>query len=416
MDRDFLLALGRGTAAAKSASNPTKSIGLASISQSSSTFSPSTTLEPLYILRTHTTDVTAVAFLLRHQCLATGDAAGTVIIHSLSTRRPLVTINAHAEGVMCIQSLCTFPDATAAEDAWAPGGRELLLTQGRDNDLHVWDLAALLDGREGKMHTIPVNSLNFCSFDLAQSRPRPGVSEEGQGGGVMMATVNALEVESYDLLDLSRRNFLRRAAGKMDGVKDGIVMCVRFYRDAKAGALRLAVGYESGIIRVWDVEGGKCVGEVKVLGQPVLCMDVDSDGKRMVAGGAEEKVVGFGTRFDEELSPLSVLSSPLPTSKGISAIRVRHDGKLAALGCWDFTLRLVSPKTLKPLAVLRLHRAGITSIDMGDGSIGGLEEPGSTVGEKEQGKVLGRTQDAMPGGLIAAASRDGRVSVWRPYP
>ena len=71
--------------------------------------------------------------------------------------------------------------------------------------------------------------------------------------------------------------------------------------------------------------------------------------------------------------------------EGVGDVRVRQDGRTVAVGGWDARLRLFHMRTGKRLAVLRQHRASITSVEFD---------------EK---------------GILACGSRDKTVSLWDLY-
>jgi len=98
------------------------------------------------------------------------------------------------------------------------------------------------------------------------------------------------------------------------------------------------------------------------------------------------------TRVRAQISTCSSASAGKP---GVSLCRFRSgDGRLFAVGGWDMRLRIfdraVSGRDVGPLAILRGHAGSVNAVDW--------------------------APDAAESGLLATASDDGRICVWRCFP
>ena len=92
-------------------------------------------------------------------------------------------------------------------------------------------------------------------------------------------------------------------------------------------------------------------------------------------------------QVNKDTKVLTLLKNRQLPTKGISSLKIRHDGKILCAGSWDSTIRLFSwlkPQNLKPLGALKFHEQPIDSID-------------------------------VTFGLIAAGSSDGYVTIWDVY-
>jgi len=105
------------------------------------------------------------------------------------------------------------------------------------------------------------------------------------------------------------------------------------------------------------------------------------------------------------------LETPYP---GRSALAIRQDDRLLAAAGWDGFARLYSAKNGAPLAALDFHRDGLFAIafaplklDLGGGG-GARDEDDSSDDE----------DDMIAGGkaLLATGGKEGKISLWNPYP
>ncbi|XP_059404674.1 guanine nucleotide-binding protein subunit beta-like protein 1 [Carassius carassius] len=78
------------------------------------------------------------------------------------------------------------------------------------------------------------------------------------------------------------------------------------------------------------------------------------------------------------------------TNPGVSQLRIRADGKILATAGWDNNIRVFGWKKLKPLAVLQHHTDMVNTVAFSD-----HQDP--------------------PQRLLAAGSKDQRISVWSIY-
>lgn len=113
---------------------------------------------------------------------------------------------------------------------------------------------------------------------------------------------------------------------------------------------------------------------------------------------------------------------------GQQSLRVRSDGRLLVTGGWDSRVRLYSTKTLKEVAVLKWHNAGVYAVDfgevLGEDDVEKAVDEQRTAGEgtqvvkKETGLAKLQRQRERAVQMkhwVAAGAKDGRVSLWEVF-
>ncbi|CBX93982.1 hypothetical protein LEMA_P036560.1 [Plenodomus lingam JN3] len=129
--------------------------------------------QPSYILRGHVAPIHSLCFLRRNTRLLTGDADGWVVYWKVETKRALAVWKAHHAAIL----------------GTAEWGRDRIITHGRDNSLRIWQLrqadeatlsttlpadqAAADQPKPWLLHTLPVNTLNFCAFSMSHNDNHP---------------------------------------------------------------------------------------------------------------------------------------------------------------------------------------------------------------------------------------------------
>ncbi|KAL8180293.1 UNVERIFIED_CONTAM: hypothetical protein K2H54_019469 [Gekko kuhli] len=115
-------------------------------------------------------------------------------------------------------------------------------------------------------------------------------------------------------------------------------------------------------------------------------MKVSSSNGRKEAGGSEHRQ---GSVISDAVLLIMQQTCQL-TNPGIADVTLRPDRKILATAGWDYRIRIFGWKKLKPLAVLDYHTATVHCVAFSDHS-----QPSER--------------------LMAAASKDHRISVWAIY-
>ncbi|KAJ3090077.1 Guanine nucleotide binding protein (G protein), beta polypeptide 1-like [Quaeritorhiza haematococci] len=134
------------------------------------------------------------------------------------------------------------------------------------------------------------------------------------------------------------------------------------------GQILIAAGYENGVVIVWDAMKGKMIGKMKHHEEPVLALDITSDGSYGFSGGADSLLVRFSTSFRERIfnfkdgTPAEDARTIDVKYRGLSDVRVRGDDRIVATGGWDAKIRIFGVKKFTPLAILKQHRESVFCI------------------------------------------------------
>jgi len=152
-------------------------------------------------------------------------------------------------------------------------------------------------------------------------------------------------------------------------------------------------GYEDGSLLRWSVTGGEEAGGVvagreSVFSEPLLAIACNRKGTLGVCGGAVDELAVFVV--DE--GRLAVTKRHNIANRGINSLCLRDDEKLMASGGWDGRIRLFSWPKFTPLAILSAHRDGVATV-----------------------RFSGPLPVLDGGQLLAAASKDQRISLWSLY-
>lgn len=284
--------------------------------------------------------------------LFSGSQNGLVHIWSLQTRRVLTTLDSHAG--QCVTWLQTLPQG------------HQLLSQGRDLKLCLWDLA---EGRNTVVDCVHLESIGFCqSSILARGQQHWTLAVPGRG------------TDEVQILEMPSKTSVCTLKPEADA-KPGMPMCLELWQDSSSRPL-LLVGYEDGSVALWDISQRKVCSRVACHTEPVMSLDFDSQKTRGVSGSAEKALAVWSL---DEQQALQVCRTHEITNPGIADVKIRPDHKILATAGWDHRVRVFHWRTMKPLAVLAFHSATVHCLAFADD------------------------------GLLAAGSKDQRISVWSLY-
>ncbi|XP_067262534.1 guanine nucleotide-binding protein subunit beta-like protein 1 isoform X3 [Chanodichthys erythropterus] len=247
--------------------------------------------------------------------------------------------------------------------------------------IHVWNLTTrraehVLESHAGNsviwLHTFKDSSsslisqgrdMRLCVWDLSEDRSK--VTDSLLTGSVGFCQCSLLESRPGSAL-------LAHPTEHMEEANSGPVLCA---------------GYEDGSLVLWDVSHRRPFSCLKAHPEPVMCLDIDVCRQKGISGSSE-KILQSWT-FDEQQN-LQMRDCVQMTNPGVSQLRIRADGKILATAGWDNNIRVFGLKNLKPLAVLQHHTDMVNSVAFSD-----HQDP--------------------PQRLLAAGSKDQRISVWSIY-
>ncbi|KAM4827501.1 guanine nucleotide-binding protein subunit beta-like protein 1 isoform 1-T5 [Thomomys bottae] len=314
--------------------------------------------DPQFVLRGTQSAVNTLHFCRESQAqgsslLFSGSQGGLVHIWSLQTRRAVTILDGHGgQGVTWLQSL--------------PQGSQIL-SQGRDLRLCLWDLA---EGRNAIVDSVRLESVGFCkSSILANGQP------------CWMLAVPGKDTDEVQILEMPSKTSVCTLKPEADA-KPGMPMCLRLWQANGSARPLLLAGYEDGSVALWDISERKVCSQVCCHEEPVMGLDFDSQKARGVSGSAGKALAVWS--LDGQPS-LQMCSTHELTNPGIAEVTIRPDHKILATAGWDHRVRVFHWKTMKPLAVLGFHSASVHCVAF------------------------------AADGLLAAGSKDQRISVWSLY-
>ncbi|KAG2471048.1 TRXR2 reductase, partial [Polypterus senegalus] len=149
----------------------------------------------------------------------------------------------------------------------------------------------------------------------------------------------------------------------------------------------LLAGYENGSLTLWSLSERRQLCSLSCHNEPVLSLDFDSE-KLQGVSGAPDKTIKIW-KLDGQ-NCLKLKRSFDVVNPGISHLCIREDKKILAAAGWDHRIRIFGWKKMSPLAVLRFHTESVHCVTFSD-------------------------HEMSSDRLMAAGSKDQRISVWSIY-
>ncbi|KAJ5832757.1 hypothetical protein N7474_001068 [Penicillium riverlandense] len=427
---------------------------------------------PIYILRGHTAPIHALHIFNHNLRLISGDADGWIVVWDLVTKRAVTVWKAHSGAVLEVKGFTL------------GGNVSEIYTHGRDHKLCVWKIRAedesFLDktlpvdradsSESGEtqrqpwlLHSLPVNALNFCAFDMTFLHTDCSPEEKSGSDNrcaTLFAVPNALDSGGVDIFHLPSERRLSTIRSD-PSTKTGMVMAVHLFV-SPSGDLYLASAYEDGHVMSF-LHRGPLKSTINLEGnassdawkwekiyacrphtQPVLSIDGSPSQDYFLSSSADALIVKHPVLRSEsggyiptpryvEDSPLKIVNTK---HSGQQGLRIRSDGMVFATAGWDSRVRVYSGKTIKELAVLKWHKDGCYAVAFGKtdnitessthGAPGKDAEDTGTgseyaemAGEKPERSLATvqnqRNMKVQQTHWLAAGSKDGKISLWDIY-
>jgi ASTRA-associated protein 1 len=350
---------------------------------------------------------------------------------------------------------------------------------GRDHRLRVWQLKELdfnnLDARlpvEGELpdmrrepwllHSLSVNTLNFCPFAMCYDQDKSEELSQGSASNPLTSTLEAClpyDVTSLSLQpDSTNRPILISVSNALDSgaidffnlpserrvytlpadkeIKTGMVMALSLSKHSSDEQLIVVSGYESGHVMVHLAQsnvGGEPWSWKKVLvsqphSQPLLSLDVSQTESSFFTSSADAIITKFAIPTNASTPEVVEMSKKVLNTKhaGQQSLRMRSDGKIFATAGWDARIRVYSAKAMRELAVLKWHKDGCYAVAFAsinpekDRSSTPAISNGRDVVPAHQGSALDaikeqRSVRAQNTHWLAAGGKDGKISLWDIY-
>ncbi|GAB0196930.1 guanine nucleotide-binding protein subunit beta-like protein 1 [Grus japonensis] len=319
--------------------------------------------DPQFVLRGTGAAVHTLHFSCGNQepdvpILFSGSENGFIHVWNLKTHRVDKTLDGHGgSSVYCVETM---------------GGKNRLLSQGRDQRICLWDLA---EGRTSVTNSVFTENVGFC---------RCALLKVAQGRWLMAMAAKA--PEEVQVLELPSKTSVCTLKPEV-GAKLGMPMCLKLWQHNCDSQPLLLAGYEDGSVVLWNLSMGKALSQLACHQEPVMSLDFDSEKEKGISGSSE-KVLSIWSLNEQQ--NLQVYKTQKLVNAGISDITIRPDKKILATAGWDHRIRIFGWKKLKPLAVLDYHTATVHCVSFSD-----HRNPCER--------------------LLAAGSKDHRISIWSIY-
>ncbi|KAF9466576.1 WD-40 repeat-containing protein [Collybia nuda] len=388
---------------------------------------------PTHLLRSHSSFISAVAFSDDNERLYSGDGSGHVVVTSTRSLRTITSWYAHTDGLLGVEE-------------W--GNR--VITQARDNKLHVWarieelPASARLGGSAAQPNlptpalcfSMDVNALNYCRFSLTGLPRNHLVKDENDSG--LLAVPNLVDSSVADIWALPSCQRVHAAIGQAgrrstllsgEKSKTGILMSLHLFSASREQyvltatsskvdeELRILCAYESGEVTLrryasvdlqTSVEGAgwEVIWNVKLHVESVMAMRVSRANDLALTVSADHLICRYDIS-SVDITPEITCVTHRTKHPGNASIAIRDDGKICAVGGWDGKIRLYTTRTLKPLGTLEYHKTSCQVVEFSRSAdtVVAREEDESD-NEISEDEKLNRTRWLVGGG------KDNRVSVW----
>ncbi|KAM8797903.1 guanine nucleotide-binding protein subunit beta-like protein 1 [Eudromia elegans] len=290
--------------------------------------------------------------------LFSGSENGFVHVWNLKTHRVDTALDGHGrKSVYWVETM----------DA-----KERLLRLGRDQRICLWDLA---EGRTSVTDSVFTENVGFCRCSLLK------VAQ-----GRWLLAMAAKSLEEVQVLELPSKTSVCTLKPEV-GAKLGMPMCLKLWQLDSASQPWLLAGYEDGSVILWNLSMGKAASQLVCHQEPVMSLDFDSEKAKGISGSSE-KVLSIWSLNEQQ--NLQFHKTHELINAGISDITIRSDRKILATAGWDHRIRIFGWKKMKPLAVLDYHTSTVHCVSFSDHR---------NLSER----------------LLAAGSKDHRISVWSIY-
>ncbi|KAI8994471.1 WD40-repeat-containing domain protein [Pilobolus umbonatus] len=303
---------------------------------------------PVYIFREHESTVNYVHLFNEDEYFTSCDADGWIIIWRMRTKRPILKWKGHEDSCLKVTV-----------------NNGLLISQGRDNMIHIWKLPSLSEStseisKPDISTSILYDALTFCK-----------VSCDQKDTSTLLCFPSHNDKSKFDIFDLTYHKWLLQNVGDSGTLRLGSCMAVQLLRTSNS--MFVLAGYESGYLALWSIEGDKSqlLWHKQEHQEPILDIAADIDSSIALSSSADNQIVKYSLVTGDIIKKITIKKA------GLVAIEIRADNKIFTTGGYDGRIRVFSVKSMKPLAILSYHKESVYTVAMGTKSnwlLGGSED------------------------------------------
>ncbi|KAI8097264.1 WD40-repeat-containing domain protein [Halteromyces radiatus] len=320
--------------------------------------------QPEYIFRGHQDDVNNVHFFNDDKYIISCDASGIIIVWLFQTRRPLFQWKAHSAPCLSVHVY----------------DQDKVVSQGRDNMIHVWQLDFNSNDSPRLVDSLPYDSITYCQLSLTKTN-----------GDTMICFPSIASPFQMDIYNLTKRTWVIQNIGDQNNEQRRICMALQFM-EQKYPIIDILAGYENGTMVLWqchlETKNVRLVWQMHCHEKPVLCLIGSVIEGYALSGSLDNQVIKY------DLTNGQIIKKIKTKKSGTASVALRKDNKIWATGGYDGNIRVYSVKTMKPLAILSYHRDSVYYVDFAKSWMIGQDN--------EQHWLVG-------------CSKDHRISLWQIY-
>jgi len=268
---------------------------------------------------------------------------------------------------------------------------DILLNQGRDGFIKIWDLDKLphyTDGAENVLLSFQYSIAGFSKFSsIAITREIKYETQEMVMEHSELIVVPSTEENNsvFLIYDFKLQKIVDMIPYEENTTR-GLCMNIKLFKNTHFGSeVLLAAGFEDGSIYIWNLTTKAVLISQKLHDEPLLCFDLNDTCDSGVSGSAGDTVIIFSLNFKE--NKCEIVEKFKLNHGGISDIKIRQDQRIFASAGWDKRVRIYNWRKHKPLAILKYHSESIFAVDFNF-----------------------KTQ------FLASASKDKKIAIWLLYP
>jgi hypothetical protein len=295
------------------------------------------------------------------------------------------------------------------------------------------------------LHSLIVNTLNFCAFAMCSLRSFDVVDGSTNSAEPILVAVPGLQEGFVNIIQLPSEERVHTVPPAKEA-KGGMVMALRiFYHN---GVLHLITGHESGVttLQTFSDERWTALYTSEAHTQPILSLDTLPSLETWYSSGADSIIAMHSVQTPVSSKNAQQIHSPSSNGEtkivqtkhsGQQSLTIRSDGKIFATAGWDARIRVYSTKSMKEVAVLKWHKEGCYAVAFAETLSEALPINAEGAGESSRVQssdmALTKTNDggavstatrtvkqrredkARETHWLAAGSKDGKISLWEIY-
>lgn len=286
--------------------------------------------DPVYMVKGNMTEVHCLLYDLTpdNELLFAGTQSGVIHIWDLQLNKEYGTLQCGNETCLMMHKF-----------------GNLLITQDKECNVKVWD--SVNRNFVYKHQLADHKHVTFCKMETCIYNDEQALLIPNANGEVLLYSVANCKL----LHSLKMSTFKEQKLGE--------IMIIKAIKLDKC--LHVLVVYENGMLLLWDVRNWEVISDAKFsCDEFPIALDFNDDRGIGICGSNSNTLYIFTVaEQNRQIMKSGIIELKNP---GCNSVKIRQDGKLFAVGCWDGKIRIYSFKTYKLLAVLEHHEGSVLYI------------------------------------------------------